>query len=238
MKKIFAARHLFAFAIIGIAVFVAACRGPAPTSTPVPPTVQVPTSLPPAPTAPPLTEAPTAVLPTQAPPPAATEANVANPTTAPTEAPANPPATTASNAPQPTAAASNNKPAPTVDRGPLTGLYVAGLRYEPDYPRRNDPVMFYATLINQTGKDQHYPVCAEIFHPGAAKSFGITNCDTLTIVPGTSQVFIGSWIGTGIKECIPVRARVVLHEHDTDNVRLVFTTTRGGELWTDFQVCP
>jgi hypothetical protein len=202
----------------------------------------VPTALPPAPTAPPLTEAPTAVLPTQAPPPAATEANVTNPTTVPTEAPtsaaANPTAATSGNAAQPTAAASNNKPAPSVDRGPLTGLYVAGLRYEPAYPIRNDPVMFYATLINQTGKDQNYPVCAEIFRPGAGKSFGITNCDTVTIVPGTSQVFIGSWIATGIKECIPVRARAVLHEHDTDNVRLVFTTTKGGELWTDFNVCP
>lgn len=241
MKSVFAPRNLFLLILAALVSLTAACRGPAPTATPPPPTGNVPTALPPAPTAPLLTQAPTAVLPTQAPPPAATDVPLTNApaatttaTTAATNAPANP---TAANPPS---AQATNPPAPvaTVDRGPLTGLYVTGLRFEPSFPRTNDPITFYATLVNQTGKEQHYPVCAEIFRPAAAKSFGISNCSNLTIVPGTSEVLAGMWIGSGIKECIPVRARAVLREEGEGEVRQVFTTTNGGELWVDFNVCP
>ncbi len=240
MKKIFTSRTLFAFLIVSVIFFVAACRGPAPTSTPVPPTANVPTALPPAPTAPPLTAAPTdvppptAVLPsaTAVPPTNAPAATAVVPTTAPTSS-----SGVATPIKPPTRAASNLPPA-NVDRGPLTGLYISALRFEPGYPRRNDPIKFYATLINNSGKEQYYPVCAEIFRPDAKKSFGITNCDNLTIAIGTSEVFIGSWIATGIKECIPARARAVLREQGEGEVRLVFTTLNGGELWKDFQVCP
>lgn len=98
--------------------------------------------------------------------------------------------------------------------------------------------MFYATVTNTTGKEQYYPVCAEIFRPGGQKSFGITNCDNLTMVPGTSEIFIGSWIATGIKECIPVRARVVLREQNEDDIRLILRKANGSDLWVDFQMCP
>jgi hypothetical protein len=125
-----------------------------------------------------------------------------------------------------------------VDRGPLTGLYVTALRFDPTFPVKNTPIAFFATLVNTTGKAQHYPVCAEIFRPGEKKSFGISNCENMTLVPGTAEVFIGSWVATGIKECIPVRARVVLREQGQEDVRFVFTTTNGGELWTDFNMCP
>lgn len=270
MRKYLSARILFALVTLGVVVLAVACRGPAPTATPAPPTVNIPTPLPPAPTAPPLTEAPTEV-PTATPPPTATAiiptaaptssptnvttvelttvatgASTSAPTSAPTNAPIKPPETAPTNptASNPNTTANNPTPrrpantaVPLVDRGPLTGLYVASLRYEPDFPVVNDPVRFYATLVNRTGKEQNYPVCAEIFRPDAVKSFGITNCDTLTIPSGTNEVFIGSWIGTGIKECIPVRARTVLREKG-DETRLVFTTLNGGALWTDFKVCP
>ncbi len=249
MKALFSPRTLFLCGILGVVCLSAACRAPAPTSTPVPPTVNMPTALPPAPTAPPLTEAPTAVLPTQAPPTATAVIPTQPPPTptviVPTNAPSPVPTNTTSSGvatpikpPTPTSASGSAVVEPTVDRGPLTGLYIAGLRFEPDYPRRNDPVMFYATLVNRTGREQYYPVCAEIFRPDAKKSFGITNCDNLTIPVGTNEIFIGSWTGTGIKECIPVRARAVLREQGEGEVRWVFTTTNGGELWTDFQICP
>lgn len=236
MKSFIARRTLLAILLLGSVLFGAACRNANPTATPAPPTAILPTPLAPAPTAPALTDAPTAivptaVLPTQAPPPAATETSSPSapiPTITPAEGnvvpPGNPP--------------SNNAVVPTVDRGPLTGLYVAGLRYEPSEPRNNDQVKFFVTLINRTGRAQYYPVCVEIFRPGAKKSFGITNCDTLTIPAGTGQVFAGTWIGSGIKECIRVRARAVLREQGEGEVRWVFTTTNGGELWTDFNVCP
>lgn len=246
MQKFFVPRTLFALAMFGIILLVVACGGDTPTSTPVPPTVNVPTPLPPAPTAPPLTAVPTDVPPTNTPLPTATV--VVPPTEAATEA-----ATTAATAAatNTTAASSGtaatrvatrtvagSQPTPNVDRGALNGLYVSNLRFEPSFPVNNDPVMFYATIINQTGKDQHYPVCVEIYRPDAAKPFGTSSCDVSTIVPNSSEVFAGYWTGTGIKECIPVRARPILREEGEGEARLVFTTLNGGELWIDFSVCP
>lgn len=253
MHKVLTLRTLFAFTLLGALLLTAACGGGAPTSTPVPPTVKVPTALPPAPTAPPLTEAPTpipptiapsptatAVIPTKAPTNAPTTAATSAATTAPTIKPTNPPvnpttsgAGTTANKPTPIRAGNPTSP-PPVDRGPLTGLYIAGLRFEPDHPVTNDGIKFYATLVNRSGKEQNYPVCAEIFHPDQPKRFGNTNCDTVTIPTGTNEVFIGQWVVTGVKECIPVRARVILQEQGG----LVFTTVNGGAFWTDFTVCP
>lgn len=242
MQKFFVPRTLFAIVLFGIVLLVVACGGDTPTSTPVPPTVNAPTALPPAPTAPPLTAAPTAVLPTATlPPPAATAVvpPTEPPATAASPAPTN---TTASSAgaaaANPTRRATTGGAASNVDRGALNGLYVSNLRFEPGFPRNNDPMMFYATIINQTGKDQHYPVCVEMYRPGAAKPFGTSSCDTSTIVPNASEVFAGYWTGTGIKECIPVRARPVLREAGEGEERLAFTTLAGAELWIDFSVCP
>ena len=249
MQKYIVPRALFALVLFGIVLLVVACGGDTPTSTPVPPTVNVPTPLPPAPTAPPLTEVPTAVLPTNTPLPtatavvppteAATEAATLAATAAATAAATN---TTASSAVAATSVATRSIPAsqPTsnIDRGALNGLYVSNLRFEPDYPVNNDPVRFYATIINQTGKDQHYPVCVEIYRPDAPKPFGTSSCDVSTIVPNTSEVLAGYWTGSGIKECIPVRARPILKEEGEGEARLVFTTLNSGEVWVDFSVCP
>jgi len=258
MRKFFSARTLIAFMIFGIVFLAAACRGPAPTITPAPPTAKVSTPLPPAPIAPPLTETPTEV-PTATPPPTATtviptavptSVPTNTPTLAPTNAPTSaltkPPATALANrtvsssgttVKNPTRVRPTNAPVPLVDRGPLTGLYVAGLRHEPNFPVSNEPIKFYATLVNRSGKEQHYPVCAEIFRPDEKKRFGSTNCANLTILIGTHEVFIGTWNDTGIKECLPRRARAILREQGSD-IDLVFTTQNGGVLWIDFKVCP
>lgn len=244
MQKVFVSRTLFAAALFGILMLAVACGGDTPTSTPVPPTANVPTALPPAPTAPPLTAAPTAVLPTATPPPPTATAVVP-----PTQAAATEPAPAATNttttasaaATNPTRKATVSAPAgaaANVDRGALNGLYISNLRFEPGYPRNNDQMTFYATIINQTGKDQHYPICVEIYRPGAAKPFGTSSCDTSTIVPNSSEVPAGYWTGTGIKECIPVRARAVLREQGEGETRLPFTRLNGTELWIDFSICP
>ncbi|MCC7164009.1 MAG: hypothetical protein IT331_16045 [Anaerolineae bacterium] len=246
MQKMFVSRTLIALGLFGIILLGVACGGDTPTSTPVPPTTNPPTALPPAPTAPPLTAAPTdvptAVLPTATPPPpAATDVvpQTIAPTTAASSAPTNTTAASAGAAATKPAGRATAAPVlSNVDRGALNGLYVSKLRFEPGYPRNNDPVMFYATIINQTGKDQHYPVCVEIYRPDAAKPFGTSSCDTPTIVPNTSEVFAGYWTGTGIKECIPVRARPVLREEGEGETRLPFTRLNGAELWIDFNVCP
>lgn len=245
MQKIFVPRTLFAIALFGILLLVVACGGDTPTSTPVPPTANVPTALPPAPTAPPLTAAPTAVLPTATPPPPTATAVVPPTQVATTEPPPAATNTTAAAAgaasTNPTRKATLSAPAAAaanVDRGALNGLYVSNLRFEPGYPRTNDQMTFYATIINQTGKDQHYPVCVEIYRPGAAKPFGTSSCDTSTIVPNSSEVLAGYWTGTGIKECIPVQARPILREQGEGETRLPFTRLNGTELWIDFSICP
>ncbi|MBI4674359.1 MAG: hypothetical protein HY741_22170 [Chloroflexi bacterium] len=120
---------------------------------------------------------------------------------------------------------------------PLTGLSIAGLRYEPPRPVRNDPVYFFATITNRTGQDQNYPVCADVFLPGRKNPLGTTDCNMVTMVPGTAEIPIGFWIGTGIKECIPLRARVVMREQGGE-LRIPFTTDKGAEFWIDLSVCP
>lgn len=122
--------------------------------------------------------------------------------------------------------------------GPLPGLAVSNLRYDPAYPQRNDPIVFYATVSNRTGKDQNYPLCAEIYDlPQRKNPLGTTNCDVVTIPPGTNEVMIGRWTATGIKQCIPLRARVIYREQGGE-MRQPVTQANGNEVWVDLGVCP
>lgn len=166
-------------------------------------------------------EQPTAVLPTTAAPITPTLGITATIAALPTRA---------STRPRPTIG-------PVLNVGPLAGMYVTGLRYEPSYPVRNNPVNFFATINNRTGKDQHYPLCAEIFVPDKPKPIGTTDCNLLTIPPGVSDIPIGFWIASGIKQCTQFRARVVMREQGGEE-RIPFVTEQGGEHWTDFGVCP
>lgn len=118
---------------------------------------------------------------------------------------------------------------------PLPGLYVTSMRVNPK-PRKNEPITFFVTVNNTTGKSQTHKVCAEIYHPGDQKSFGITSCTTQVIPSGTSEVTTGAWVLTGIHACLPVRARpVVRNEGET---RLPLQQPNGSGLWLDLQVCP
>jgi hypothetical protein len=129
-------------------------------------------------------------------------------------------------------------PGTPVDRGALAGLVLGSLRFDPTYPQTNVPLAFYATIDNQTGRDQHYAVCVEVFRQGETDRLGESNCDVSTIVPGTSEVLAGVWTGSGIKECLPFRARAVIQQPGEAETRQVFTTAEGSELSVDFNVCP
>ena len=118
---------------------------------------------------------------------------------------------------------------------PLPGLYATGIRVDPNL-HKNQPIDFHVTIFNSTGLKQSHKVCAEIYHPGDQKSFGITSCLPQTIPLGTSEVSTGTWKVTGLHACLAVRARAVIR--DTGDVRVPLRQTGGGDLWLDFQVCP
>ncbi len=118
----------------------------------------------------------------------------------------------------------------------VAGLYVTRLRVDPSHPVKNDPINFYITFVNPTGKPENHNICVEIYRPGEKKSFGITHCPSQTIPTGTSEIMTGGWIVTGIRQCIPVRARPISRD-DGDN-RFPYLQANGNDLWLDFQVCP
>lgn len=240
---------LGALAVIGVLIFLLIILGfcapnrettPNPTARP-PATavVIVETQAPPTLMQEPTTAAPTATL------------VLGGPTTAPTNEPAAQPTTAApatDAAAQPTsapAATTNAQPtraalatAVAQERpGALGRLYIGALRYEPPYPVRNEPVNFYVTMLNRTGQEQNYPLCVEVYLPDKAKPLGTTDCNNVTIPNGASEVPVGFWIGTGIKQCIQMRARAVMKEQGGE-ARIPLTNLQGDELWTEFGVCP
>lgn len=241
---------LGALAVIGVLVFLLLILGfcnpnqaanltPTPQATAV---VIVATQPPATSAAPQPTAAPaTATLVVAAPTDSASPTSIAQATAVPPTATAT--TATASTNATPAQGPTPNRPLLTAiakrggDMGPLSGLYIAGLRYDPARPAPKDPVTFYATVVNRTGKDQNYPLCAEIFLSDGKKPIGTTNCDLRTIAPGRSEIPLGFWIPSGIKQCVPFRARAVLRESGGET-RLDFITENGGEHWIDFSVCP
>lgn len=126
-------------------------------------------------------------------------------------------------------------PAASAPSNPLPGLYVTRMRVNPK-PRKNEPINFYVTLTNTTGKPQLHRVCAEIYRAGELKSFGITSCPPQTVQPGTSELMTGPWNLTGIHACLAVRARPVVR--DEGETRVALQQPGGGDLWLDLEVCP
>jgi hypothetical protein len=229
---------LGALAVIGVLIFLLIILG---FCAPNRQTSANPTTRPPA-TA-------VVIVETQAPPTAApaTATLVLAPTASEATAAANaqptnaPPAATETaaqpTAAQPTRGAIATQAAETERPGALGRLYIGAMRYEPPNPVRNEPVNFYVTMLNRTGKEQNYPLCVEIYLPDKAKPLGTTDCNNVTIPMGASEVPVGFWIGTGIKQCIQLRARAVMKEQGGEE-RIPLTNLRGEQLWTDFGVCP
>lgn len=155
------------------------------------------------------------------------------PVVIPTAAPLPPPATpTTANTTKP----SNQVPVVKPPSSSAKGIYVTHIRVDPARPVKNDPVNFYITFVNPTGKPESHSICVEIYRPGDKKSFGITHCPPQSIPPGTSELFTGGWIATGIHQCIPVQARAISRD-DGDN-RFPYLQANGSDLWANFSVCP
>jgi hypothetical protein len=126
-------------------------------------------------------------------------------------------------------------PSANAPLNPLSGLYVTRMRVNPK-PRKNEPINFFVTVTNTTGKPQVHKVCAEIYRSGETKSLGITSCPPQTISPGTSELMTGPWNLTGIHACLAVRARPVIR--DVGETRLALQQPSGAQLWLDLEVCP
>lgn len=230
-------------AVIGVLIFLllilgfcAPNRQATPQSTAKPPAtavVIVETQAPPPTVAP----QPTATLVLGAPTVAPT--NISAPATANALVTVAPAAATATNAPaQPTRSAGVAATADSGERpGALGRLYVGALRYDPPNPVRNEPINFYVTMLNRTGQEQNYPLCVEVYLPDKEKPLGTTDCNNVAIPTGVNQIPVGFWIGTGIKQCIELRARAVMKEQGGE-ARIPLTNLRGEQLWTNFGICP
>ena len=92
-------------------------------------------------------------------------------------------------------------------------------------------------MLNRTGKEQNYPLCVEVYLPDKEKPLGTTDCNNVAIPTGVNQIPVGFWIGTGIKQCIELRARAVMKEQGGE-ARIPLTNLRGEQLWTNFGICP
>ncbi len=126
---------------------------------------------------------------------------------------------------------------PTVAVKP--GLYVSSLRFTPRTPKRGDPLTFFVTFVNTTGKPQNYKWLVEIWEQDTNKKnpYGQADAAERNIPVGTNERGTGSSFKVaGGGPCVPLRARVVF-END-QGVRVPFKRTNGSDLWVNFQVCP
>ena len=183
-----------------------------------------PTAVPPPPTRPLRTLAPTATNPPAAPP-------TLLPTVAPaTETPTVAPTATASPTPFPT----NTAIPPTLPRG----LFVTGLRIQPDPAPRGEDLVFYPTFLNTTGIAQNYRWIVYIFKSdNRTKSLSETTRTDTALPSGTSeQKSLGSWkLGVG-GPCEDFVARVGFFDQENKSVN--FTKPDGTLFEKDFKVCP
>ena len=88
--------------------------------------------------------------------------------------------------PTPTPAPATPAVAPTVSVRP--GVYVTGLRFTPGAPKRGDPVTFYATFLNTTGREQHYQWLVEIWETDSTKKNPYGQADNIErLIPSGSN---------------------------------------------------
>ncbi len=117
------------------------------------------------------------------------------------------------------------------------GVYVTKLRFTPAAPKRGQPVTFFATFLNSTGRAQNYKWLVEIFRQNEAKPYGQADALQREIPNGTNERATGdSWKVAGGGPCEPFRARVVFV--DDQSRRIPFKRANGADLSVSFQVCP
>lgn len=115
-------------------------------------------------------------------------------------------------------------------------ISVLGVRIEPQTPHNKEPVAFFATFNNTAGRDTGMRWCAEVYRPGEDRSFGATRCEADVIPPGVSEHRTFGWNIAGIRDCIPLRARMV--SLGGGNARVPIRQPNGQDLWFGFQACP
>lgn len=211
---------MYALGATGIAVivFVALCAcASQPPSTGVPsPTALLKLPLPG--TATPVTPATIGIVPTATPLPTL----IVIPTITPF-------APTPNNTPQ--GGNPGGQGAPSINK-----VFVTRIRIDPQTPHNKEPVAFFATFNNTAGQNVGTRWCAEVFRPDEDKSFGVTQCAAGVIPPGVSELRTFGWNIAGIRECIPLRARVVARGRG--DARVPFKQPSGQNLWFSFQACP
>lgn len=227
-------------ALLALVVLTAACGRNARVTPPAPLTPPA-TGLPPAPTAPPLTALPTA-LPTPRPGTAVVPSS-GGPTAA-ADGPTTVEAPATIGIPTTTPLAPQGTPNPNTgvdlsgDSGgasaPQGGVYVTRLRVDPPVARNKDAVTFFATFANTTGRAVDAAWCVEVFRPGERKAFGSTRCNGKRIPAGVSEQSSTGWEISGVRQCIPIVARVVKNE----GVITPYVQANGAALWLNFSACP
>jgi hypothetical protein len=177
-------------------------------------TTAAPTPTTPLPTKPPA--APTVMLPTETSAPTPTLATVAAPTNTPTLTPSITPS-----------------PAPTLP----PGLFVTGLRIEPNPPTRGTDLTFYATFANTTGAVQNYKWLVYIYKTDTPnRSFSETSALQSAIPTGTNELkSLGAWKLSLGGPCDYFFARVA--RLDQDNKPVMFTRPDGQVYEKGFTVC-
>ncbi|MCC7160921.1 MAG: hypothetical protein IT331_00360 [Anaerolineae bacterium] len=150
-----------------------------------------------------------------------------------------PPPTTTPEPTSPSGTATPTAPSVAPTAAVRPGIYVTGLRFAPGAPKRGQPMTFYATFLNTTGRDQNYKWLVEIWETNTNKKNPYGQADHLEqLIPtGANERATGdSFKVAGGGPCISFRAHVVFV--DDQGRRVPFLRTNGVELWVPFQVCP
>ena len=195
--------------------FTVACVS-APTATPAPPPTL---TLPPATTPTPIG--------------AATKAVVAvSPTATATRLPPTVTPTTPTSTPMHTPTIKPT-PAPTI----APGLYVTGLRTDPNPPLRGTDLIFFPTFLNTTGALQNYRWNVYLYRPdNLTTRFGeATRADTSIPVGGGEFKSGGGWKIPVGGPCENFVARVVFFDHN--NQAIPFPQPDGAIFQRDLAVC-
>lgn len=119
------------------------------------------------------------------------------------------------------------------------GVFISRIRLSPAAPKRGQPVTFFVTFLNGTGKNQGFRWLVEIWEADTNKrnAFGQADAIQQEVRVGTSELATSnSWKLSGGGPCTAFRARVVYG--NDQGQRIPFTRTNGSEFWFPFQVCP
>lgn len=117
------------------------------------------------------------------------------------------------------------------------GVYVSGLRSDPEAPRSGDFVTFRATFVNTTGSVQTYTWLVQVFDAQSRKQFGETQSLTVVIPPGTQEIASASnWrLGVRVNDCSGLYARAY---YILSGARFTFPAPTGEAATSNMYICP